>query len=63
MNTVFIVVLLVCGQPDTIIIKHPNKSPTYTHSVRSEQLWLNLNKIMKGEHDIIIYQDKRGICA
>ena len=60
---IILIVLLVCGQPDTLIIKEPNKTATYSHDVKSLSVLKVLHDTLKTKPIIIEYEDKRGICA
>ena len=54
---------MVCGQPDTLIIKEPLKQAKYTHNVHSEKVLLKLKELLNTEPTVITYEDKRGKCA
>ncbi len=63
LTKVIIVILMVCGQPDTVIVKRPNKVPTYTHSVTDPRA---MEQLLKGVTDdnsvVIVYKDDINIC-
>ena len=63
MNEVIVILMLVCGQPDTILIKAPDQQATYTHDVFNEIVVKNLADILEKKPTVIVYEDKRGICA
>ena len=60
---IILIVLLVCGQPDTIIIKEPNKAAVYTHNVKGAKTLDVLIEVIKTKPIVIEYEDKRGICV
>jgi len=56
--------MFVCGQPDTVIVKFPNKpEATMTHSVKHPDVQDAIIDILKQKPVIITYEDDRGICA
>lgn len=63
MNEVILIILMVCGQPDTFIVKHPNKPPMYTHKVKEPEVLAWMLKGIKKEPIIIRHTEKRGICV
>jgi len=63
MNEVILIVLLVCGQVDTVIVKHPDKVPVYTHDLKNPGINRDLTKILKNKPIVIKYEEKRGHCA
>lgn len=64
MNSVIIIVLIVCGQADTIIVKMPNaETAKYTHDVRNPAVLDDIVEILKGDHILIRYEEDRGRCA
>ena len=60
---IIIVLMLVCGQPDTIIVKEPDQKATYTHNVKNPDVLDRVGKILQTNPTVIIYEDKRGICV
>jgi len=63
MNSIILVVIFVCGLPDTIIVKHPNKHAVATHSVTSPRIVKDYYEILKKKHILIQYEEDRGTCA
>ena len=63
MNEIIVILILVCGQPDTLIIKEPLKQAKYTHNVHSEKVLLKLKELLNTGPTVITYEDKRGTCA
>ena len=58
-----LVILYVCGQPDTFIVKEPELAPTYTHAIVSEDAALRILKILETNPIVIRHEDNRGTCA
>jgi len=64
MESIIIIFMFVCGQPDTVIVKFPNKpEATMTHSVKHPDVQDAIIDILKQKPVIITYEDDRGICA
>lgn len=63
MESIIVILLFVCGQPDTIIVKAPDKRATYTHDVSSPRMLSSLEYILAQNPIVIKYEDDRGICA
>lgn len=61
MSTILIL-LMVCGQVDTVIIKEPSKAPVYTHSI-DEDTKHTVAEVLKSKPVIIIYKEDRGVCV
>ena len=62
MEDIILIVLMMCGKPDTLIVKEPDKAPIYTHNIRSEEVMDSVERIMKTDPIVIIYEDKRSVC-
>lgn len=63
MNSIIIIVMLVCGQPDTVIVKYPDKQSVFSHNLRSPAIMKDIADILSSEHVLITYEDERSICA
>jgi len=64
MNSIILVVLFVCGQPDTIIVKYPDSAKTVTtHQVSHPKILEDLSKILAEKPIVITYEEDRGTCA
>lgn len=63
MNDIILIVLLVCGKPDTFIVKEPEKDPVFTHQVTNDKVMDSIMTILETKPTIIIYEDNRGICV
>ena len=60
---IILVVLLVCGQPDTYIVKEPGKDATYSHQTQDPDVAKSISGILSTKPIVIIHEDKRGRCA
>jgi len=64
MESIIIISMFVCGQPDTVIVKFPNShESTVTHSVNHPKVQDAIIDILKKDPVIITYEDDRGTCA
>ena len=63
MGEVILIMMFVCGQADTVIIKKPNETAVYTHELRNPIVVLDITEILKGNPIIIEYHEDRGRCA
>jgi hypothetical protein len=64
MESIILIIMFVCGQPDTIIVKFPdNPNPIMTHEVYNPDIQDALGDIIKAKPIIIPYEDDRGTCA
>jgi len=63
MNEIIIILMLVCGQPDTVILKYPESPAMVTHSLQHPDVLMDIAKILNTKHILITYEDDRGICA
>ena len=58
-----LVIMLVCGLPDTVLIKQPDKPPTYTHNIGSPEIASKIQALLGQNPTVIVYEDKRDTCA
>lgn len=63
MDVIILVVIFVCGQADTIIVKYPDGTSRYTHNVNSEGVLEEYYKLLEKKHILINYVEDRGTCA
>lgn len=63
MTKVILIIMYICGQPDTVIVKRPDAVPMYTHNINDPRYINEIVKIMKGDPIIIKYEEDRGHCA
>jgi len=64
MEGIVLIIMFVCGQPDTIVVKFPdNPKPIVTHDVYNPEIQEALIDIIKTKPVIIPYEDERGTCA
>ena len=60
---IILIILFVCGNPDTFIVKHPDKAPVYVHGIYNVKVLQELKSIIKTEPIIIKYSDDREMCV
>jgi len=60
---IILIVLLVCGQPDTFIVKEPDKQATYTHDIYNNHVNESILEVLKTDPVVIMYEEDRGRCA
>lgn len=63
MTKIIIVLLMVCGQPDVVIVKQPNETPVYTTDVYNPAVVEDLEKLLRHNPEVIIYEEERGTCS
>lgn len=63
MESVILVIIMVCGQIDTVLIKQPNKGAIYTRDLSNPRIDKELGVILKQKPVVIKYEDDRGICV
>ena len=63
MNDIILVILLVCGKPDTFILKAPDQEAIFTHDVHSVKIQEQILDILKQNPVVITYEDDRGYCV
>ena len=63
MSEVILIILFVCGQPDTFIIKEPNLRATYIHDFRAPEKAERILGVFEKGPIIIQYNEERGYCA
>ena len=64
MEGIVLIIMFVCGQPDTVIVKLPdNPKPIVTHDVYDQGIQEAISDILKRDPIIIPYEDERGTCA
>ena len=64
MEGIVLIIMFVCGQPDTVIVKFPdNPKPIVTHDVYDPGVMKALSDVIKAKPIIIPYEDDRGTCA
>jgi len=64
MESIVLIIMFVCGQPDTIVVKFPdNPKPIVTHNVHDQGVMEAIADILKSKPTIIPYEDDRGTCA
>lgn len=63
MNSIIIILMLVCGQPDTVIVKYPDKQSMFSHNLKSPAIMNDIAKVLSLEHVLIVYEDERSTCA
>jgi len=64
MESIVLILMFVCGQPDTIIVKFPGSDKTIvTHEVHHPKIQKAVSDILKHDPVIISYEDDRGVCA
>ena len=60
---IVLVIMLVCGLPDTVLIKMKDKPAQYTHNVSSPEIASKIKALLAQNPTVIVYEDERGICA
>lgn len=63
MESIIVIVLMLCGTVDTVIVKAPNQQATYTHNLSSPEIVSSLEAIMAQNPIVIKYEEDRGFCA
>lgn len=63
MSLIIMVVIIVCGQIDTVIIKDGTGKTTYTHKVTAHATAKRIIDILNKKPIVIIYEENRGTCA
>ena len=64
MESIILIIMFVCGQPDTALVKFPdNPEPIYTHSLSDPDVQKSLMDIIESNPIMIMYEDDRGTCA
>lgn len=56
-----IVIWMLCGRPDTIIVKRPDLNPVFVTNI-TEQVMLAVKEEFKKDPIVIIHEDKRIKC-
>lgn len=62
MKTILII-MYICGQPDTILWKSPDSNAQFTHHLYHPATQTNILEILKTDPVVIRYYDDRGVCA
>lgn len=60
---IILIILYVCGAPDTFIVQYPGEQAKSTHRIKSPVVVEEIVDILKTDPVVIEYQDERGICV
>ena len=64
MNDIILIVILMCGKPDTVMVKFPDKPEVImTRQLDNDKVLEKIGEILDLKPVVITYEDERRICV